>query len=324
MKLTQNPGVNKLIIVEGLTGLGKSTLAHFIARQLQYQQIKAAWVHEGEVGHPLSIEVDPSSIDLFMKTALIRWRDLVSQIESSGETLILEASFFNNLLETLFSHNVPTPKITQYSDMILDTIQPLQPALVYLTHSDTKKALVDNFNRRGVGFRDFVIQLATSTPYAQHRGLSGYEGMIKFWVDFVALTDQLYDRFRFRKIALHNSTGNWEILNQQVLDFLSIEYVVEKQLSDDQAAGFTGTYKDQPSGREFSVRYRNHDLVANLFLEGWTRLIPSTDGTFIAEGWHFIVCFDKDASGKIESLRIEGQDVDYHSLVGTIAERVSN
>ncbi len=324
MKLTQNPGVNKLIIVEGLTGLGKSTLAHFIARQLQYQQIKAAWVHEGELGHPLSIEVDPSSIDLFMKTALIRWRDLVSQIESSGETLILEASFFNNLLETLFSHNVPTPKITQYSDMILDTIQPLQPALVYLTHSDTKKALVDNFNRRGVGFRDFVIQLATSTPYAQHRGLAGYEGMVEFWRDFVALTDQIYDRFRFQKIALLNTAGNWDSLKQGTAEFLSIPYITENQLSEDEAVGFTGVYKDVHNDKVFIVRYQNHALVANIFLEDWTRLIPQSEYLFITEGWHFVIHFENDAFGEIGSLRIEGQDVDYLSLTGTVARKVLN
>lgn len=323
MKLIQNPGVNKLIIVEGLTGLGKSTLAHFIARQIQYQETDTTWVHEGELEHPLSIDSD-SGIDIFMQAALVKWRGLVSHIERSGEIIILDASLFNNLLESLFSHNLPTPKIVQYSEEIQDTIQSLRPALVYLTHSDVSNALAENFRRRGVGFKDFVIRFATTTPYAQHRGLTGYEGMIEFWKDFVALTDQLYDRFRFQKIALHNSAGNWEYLKHQVMDFLSIPFVVEKQLTEDRAAGFTGTYKDQRSGREFAVRYQNHKLVANIFLDDWTRLIPKTSSSFIAEGWHFVVFFEKDASGKVESLRIEGQDVDYLSLKGSVAERVVN
>ena len=323
MKLIQNPGVNKLIIVEGLTGLGKSTLAHFIARQLQYHEIEVTWVHEGELEHPVSIDSD-SGIDIFMQAALVKWRGLVSHIERSGEIIILDASLFNNLLESLFSHNLPTPKIYQFSDEIQDTIQSLQPALVYLTHSDVNKALAENFRRRGVGFKDFVIQFATTTPYAQHRDLTGYEGMIEFWKDFVALTDRLYDRFRFKKIALHNSADNWDILKQQVLDFLSIPYVVEKQLTEDIAAGFTGTYKDVQSGKEFIVQYQNQSLSANIFLDDWTRLIPKTDCSFIAEGWHFVVFFEKDASGKVESLRIEGQDVDYLSLEGSAAERVSN
>ena len=324
MKLTENSRENKLIIVEGLTGLGKSTLAHFLARQLQYQKIKATWVHEDELGHPLFTDVDSSSIDLFMKVALAKWQRFVGHNESSGEIIILEACFFNNLFETLFSHNVPTPKIFRYSDELQDTIQPLQPALVYLTQSDVKKALSENFRRRGVGFKDFVIQLATTTPYAQHRGLTGYEGMIEFWQDFVALTDQLYDRFRFHKIALHTSASNRDSLNQQVLDLLSIPYIVEKQLPEDVAARFTGTYKDIESGKEFIVQYQNQTLSANIFLDDWTRLIPQSENSFIAEGWHFLIRFKQDKSGKTRTLQIDGTDVDYHSLAGTVAERVSN
>lgn len=324
MKLTQNSRENKLIIVEGLTGLGKSTLAHFIARQLQYHKIKATWVHEGELGHPLSTDVDSSSIDLFMKVALTKWQRFVSLNESSGEIIILEACFFNNLFETLFSHNVPTPKIYRYSDELQDTIQSLQPALVYLTQSDVKKALAENFRRRGVGFKDFVIQLATTTPYARHRGLTGYEGMIDFWQDFVALTDQLYNRFRFQKTALQNSACNWDSQKQQVVEFLSIPYIAEKQLSEDEAVDITGTYKDVQSDKEFIVQYHNQTLSANIFLDDWTRLIPQSENSFIAEGWHFLIRFKQDKSGKTRTLQIDGEDVDYHSLTGTVAERVSN
>jgi hypothetical protein len=208
--------------------------------------------------------------------------------------------------------------------VLQDTIAPLQPALVYLTHNDTKQALAENFTRRGSGFKDFVIKFAITTPYAQQRGLIGHEGMVEFWVDFAALTDQLYDRFRFRKIAPLNATGEWETLERRVLDFLSLEYVIEQQLPEDIAAAFTGTYFDQREDRTFTVRYRNHDLVANLFLDDWTRLIPKADSSFLAAGWHFVVNFDKDPTGKASALRIAGQDVDYLSLVGTVAERVSD
>ena len=56
---------SKLIIVEGLTGSGKSIMAHFIARQLEYNGIPASWVHEGEEPHPILMDVE-SSIESFM------------------------------------------------------------------------------------------------------------------------------------------------------------------------------------------------------------------------------------------------------------------
>jgi len=54
---------SKLIIVEGLTGSGKSIMAHFIARQLQYNGIAASWVHEGEEPHPILMDVESSIED---------------------------------------------------------------------------------------------------------------------------------------------------------------------------------------------------------------------------------------------------------------------
>ncbi|NOR44359.1 MAG: hypothetical protein GQ534_02145 [Candidatus Delongbacteria bacterium] len=38
----------KLIIVEGIAGSGKSTTAHYIARQLEKNEIKAKWYYEEE------------------------------------------------------------------------------------------------------------------------------------------------------------------------------------------------------------------------------------------------------------------------------------
>ena len=84
-----------------------------------------------------------------------------------------------------------------------------------------------------------------------------------------------------RRLPSTIHTGNWDSLNQGILDFLSIQYIAEKQLSEDQALGFTGIYKDSHNGKDFSVRYQNHALVANIFLEDWTRLIPQYDETYL-------------------------------------------
>lgn len=314
---------NRLVIVEGLTGLGKSTVAHFIARQLQLNAVAATWVHEGEVPHPVSIELD-TDIKNFMLHALSRWDAFVNKIEVSGEVTVIEAGLFNNLFETLFMHNVSKHKIHQFSDDLQGIIKPLQPALVYLAQSDVSEALEKNFNNRGAGFMDYVIKVSTNNPYAQNRGLQGFQGMVVFWQDFVTLTNECFDRFQFQKIALDNSTGDWVRLKSRVTEFLSIPYIVERQVSDEEAARHIGTYTEEASGKEYVVQYRDHELTINIFLEDWTRLIPITDCSFIAEGWHFEVCFEEDTFGKIESLRIDGQDIDYLSLAGTVAKKMSN
>jgi thymidylate kinase len=312
---------SKLIIVEGLTGSGKSIMAHFIARQLQYNGIPASWVHEGEEPHPILMDVG-SSIEGYMDEMRERWAAYVDQVELSGEVRVVEASFFNNLIESLLAYNVDRPKILQYGDELQALIEPLNPTLVYLVQEDVDRALERNFKGRGKGFRNYVIRYATDTPFAKQRGWEGYEGMVMFWREFVTVTDELFQRYRIRKLKIDNSAGNWDDYNRQVLEYLSIPLIPEQGVSQSEAIKLIGVYKDR-SGKEFTVHYEDGELTINLFLNVRTRLVRRAEQVFLAEGWHFEISFESDGLSGASVMRIGGRDVDYLSLVGTVANKTS-
>jgi thymidylate kinase len=311
---------HELIIVEGLTGSGKSILAHFIARQLQGNGVKAVWVHEGESPHPVSLDVE-SSIEGYMEDMLDRWTAFGDQIEASQAVTVVEACFFNNLIESLLAHNVGRSRIIQYGDALQEIVEPLNPALVYLTQSNVSKALEKSFSDRGEGFENYVIRYATGTPFARHRGLEGYAGMLTFWREFVALTDELFHRYRIKKLMIDTSAGDWDCHNRQVLGFLALPQVSEPRVSACEVARLVGTYRDEKHGKEFIVECKDGELFINLFLDVRTRLIRKTDDLFYAEGWRFEICFEGDESGHLDKMIIGGRDVDYLALAGTVATR---
>jgi len=311
---------SKLIIVEGLTGSGKSIMAHFIARQLQYNGIPASWVHEGEEPHPILIDVE-SNIEDYMAEMRERWAAYVDQVGLSDRVMVVEACFFNNLIDSLLAHNVDRPGIIQYGDELQALIEPLNPTLVYLVQEDVEKALERSFKDRGKDFVDYVIQYATDTPLARRREWEGYEGMLKFWQEFVALTDELFQRYRIRKLRIDNSAGNWNDYNHQVLGCLSIPLVPEQGVSQSEALALIGVYKDRKSDKEFTVYYEDGELTINLFLDVRTRLVRWMEEVFITEGWHFEVSFESDGLSGASVMKIGGQDVDYLPLVGTVADK---
>jgi hypothetical protein len=313
---------SKLIIVEGLTGSGKSIMAHFIARQLQYNGIPASWVHEAEVPHPLSIDIE-SSIEDYMSEMLERWSAYVALIESSGEVIVIEASFFNNLIDDLLIHNVERSRISQYGEALQAIIEPLNPFLVYLVQEDVGGALRRNFANRGKGFEDFVIHLSTSTPLAKQRGWEGYEGMVMFWREFVSVTDELFQKYHIRKLMLDTSTGNWDDCRRQVMESLSLPLRLDPIVTKQEALELVGVYKDQSSDKEFTVQYEAGELTVDIFLKVRTRLVKRAEKVFLTEGWHFEISFEAaDGSSRINRMRIGGRDVDYLSLVGTVAEKM--
>jgi hypothetical protein len=320
---TMNSNVgSKLILVEGLTGSGKSIMAHFIARQLQRNGIPASWVHEGEAPHPILSEMT-TSVDVFLAEIRANWVAYSDQVGSSAEIRVLEACFFNNLLEALWAHNLERPRIIRFADELQAFIEPLNPTLVYLVQGDVKDALERNFNRRGSGFRNYVIEFTTSTPIAKARGWEGYEGMVQFWQEFVALTDALFIRFRGRRLKIDNTAGDWETYNQEVLDYLSIPLIPDQNVSRTEALSLVGVYKARESGKDFAVRFDAGELSINLFLNVWTRLVRHAPNVFLAEGWPFVISFEFGEMSGASTLRIGGRDVDYLVLVGTVADKVS-
>jgi thymidylate kinase len=312
---------SKLIIVEGLTGSGKSIMAHFIARQLRYNDIPASWVHEGEDPHPILMDVE-SSVEDYMAEMRERWTAYIDQMRLSSEVSVVEACFFNNLIESLLAHNVDRERIIQYGDELQALIEPLNPTLIYLVQEDMDRALERNFQRRGEGFKNYVIQYATGTPLAKRKGWESYEGMVLFWREFVAITDELFQRYRIGKLEIDNSSGNWDACNDRVLDFLSIPQIVEQRVSPGEAMRLIGVYKVGGNDREFTVDYEDGELTVNLFEDVRTRLIRRVEKVFIAAGWHFEVSFELDDLNGTSVLRIGGRDVDYLSLVGTAAEKI--
>jgi hypothetical protein len=314
---------SKLIIVEGLTGSGKSIMAHFIARQLQYNGIPASWVHEAEEPHPLSIDIK-TSIEDYMQEMLERWAVYVECVDSSDEVTVIEASFFNNLIEDLLIHNVERSRIVQYGEALQAIIKPLNPFLVYLVQEDVGSALAHNFANRGKGFEDFVIHLSTDTPLAKQRGWEGYQGMVMFWRELVSVTDELFQRYRIKKLMLDTSTGNWDDCRRHVMESLSLPLKPDPIVTKQEALELVGVYKDQSSDKEFTVQYEAGELTVDTFLKVRTRLVKRAEKVFLTEGWHFEISFEAiDDSSRVSRMKIGGKDVGYLSLVGTVADKVS-
>ena len=313
---------SKLIIVEGLTGSGKSIMAHFIARQLQYHGISASWVHEGEVPHPIFTDLD-GSIERYMTQMRENWVAFVDQIESADEVRVVEACFFNNFLETLLAHNIEKAQIIQYAAELEALIQPLDPALVYLAQEDVEGALERNFNHRGTDFKYYVIELATSTPLARERGWEGYQGMLLYWQEFVTLTDELFQRFPGKKIKIDNTAGDWEAYNRQALGYLGLPLIAEQNILSTEALNLIGLYKDRKTGKEFLVGLESGELTINLFLNVRSRLVRHSQNTFAAEGWPFEIRFNTDGLRGAHEMKIGGINVDYLPLVGTVADKMS-
>ena len=112
----------KLIVVDGLPGSGKSTTCQWLELQLQRSGIKARWLPEAEIPHPLwwytqwdgatylPPDFDQIPMTKFIETSLAKWIDFVALVQASEAVYIPESAFFQNVIAdfsiTLISHLV--------------------------------------------------------------------------------------------------------------------------------------------------------------------------------------------------------------------------
>jgi hypothetical protein len=304
----------KLIIIEGLTGSGKSTLAHFIKRQLDRNGIKNTWVHEAEMPHPIFPE-DELKTEEFLQTMPGRWRDFLEKNRKNGSVAVVEAGFFNNLIETPFVDNVDRKILIDFGMQIEAAVQPYSPVLIYLTKEDIPAALTQIFETRGEEFLDFVIEYTDNTAYAKRKGYRGQEGMVKFWVDFWSVLDEIYQKYTINKLAVENSEGNWEDDNQTILSYLGLKYFSDLVLTASEAQRYVGEYQITGSDQSWRVWY--DEATQQLRLNDDSVLLLLEGHRFSLRSYHFEFLFIENDKGEITSFEVQGQDIDYSELVGT-------
>lgn len=60
-------------------------------------------------------------------------------------------------------------------------------------------------------------------------GLTGEIGVIKLWSDYQNFTNQLFERYQFKKLSIENSAGEWDDYHQRILDFLDLNLVIKNR-----------------------------------------------------------------------------------------------
>lgn len=213
----------KLIFVDGIMGSGKSTTATFVANCLEQKSISARVIGEGDEGHPIQMK-DPEeyeSIQGWMAERLMKWAALKASILQSGEVFVLDGQLFHECVDALFYFDVPEMEIKTFVSQVMDVIQAVNPALIYLYQGDVRAALRRTCDERGAWWENWQIDWKVhNRPYGQARGLKGFEGFVQLYINYRQMTDRLFDGLDIEKLAIESGAGDWVGYNKKIKNFL--------------------------------------------------------------------------------------------------------
>jgi hypothetical protein len=215
---------SRLILIEGLPGSGKTSLAEWLCARIEARGVNAAWIPELQPDHPV---IDRPTMRTARATGygercVDRWRAFSNHVQAreSPEVLIAEGCLFQGTVRFLIEYERSADEIDGYLASVEECIAPLHPHLVYLTQTDVGSYLRREFaQRKGEAVVSRISSYSAGTPFAAVRGLEEDSALVALYATYRGVCDRLVqdstlpvleiDAVRFGETAVRDRVMPW-------------------------------------------------------------------------------------------------------------------
>jgi len=186
--------MRRLILIEGMIGAGKSTMAERLAAMLTEGGGGVHAFHEFADNHPIRTP----GVDLIRTGARApgsmydpdQWHAFADRC-AQGTTVILESTVLQNSVMPLFVDDAPIAVVKKLFAELAGRIVPAAPLLVYLRPSDVAAAIRRVHAERGEPWSSRNYAFVSACPWARRRGLVGERAVVELYRAWEQLVDEL-------------------------------------------------------------------------------------------------------------------------------------
>jgi hypothetical protein len=211
----------RLIMLDGLSGSGKSATATYLALQLQSLGAPYRYYWELEVPHPINTrsQLDGRNLSTqeLVDLNLAKWKSFAEWAQEQDVVTILDGKPFHiSVMNMALQDNITQQQIVDFVGAIAELTRPLNPTLIYLRQDDIGQAIRRLGADRGEEWIEDYVQLIESHPTFGGVDFSGLAGMVQFLGRFRDLVEGGFDAMDVRKLSIDTTTGNWHSYYRQV------------------------------------------------------------------------------------------------------------
>lgn len=361
--------MNRLILLEGLPGTGKTTNSYRLFEQLVRNGRDVRWLHEVSQPHPtlffsescltkeayrlftekypeiadmlssiaevrtttvgidyltaarrmpgqenaawyqklLKYDVMDFPLERYEPVALEKWEAFVNAALRNDTIYILDSSVFQYQIFTFLLNGADYRRLAKFVRSIMDMLNPLWPALIYLYREKAEDSIAFIETRRGMKDLESTWARDRERPYYRNKR-QDVTAFFDFLKDYADCAARLYDESKCDKLRIEITAQTWDAYEAEMLRFLGI------------------ARQDAPSYKAKDEMYVNVATGASLSIKDGMltdpegakrRLSPKSPTEFFMEGLPELLCFEDN-----ECVKLCGQQIiPKWSETGTIYTR---
>lgn len=264
---------HKLIIIDGPSTVGKSTVSKSVYKQISKHQ-KSYWLHEECIRHPIRHEefkagdlTSHEGMALNRKSMFEKWQDFRDAIEEKNQVCITEGCLLH-AYDRYFVRSVwDEEQIQDYYKEVLQSIESLNPLIIFLHRPDLRLSFEKAFKARGDWWRDIICDnIPESHKYVKDHNKKDEDIVFGSLLFEQEQMEHIFDRLSCKKLKVDTSEEDWEHYVKSITEKAGYPYNEEKARTDN-LAQYCGTYRLQDGEKIWNIGMDkdNNCLFTSLF-----------------------------------------------------------
>ena len=169
------------------------------------------------------------SIEIFKDIHLKRWTKFRKLIqEDKNKIVIFECAFLqNHVNELLAMHEKDLDYIRKYLNELIETVNEINPKLIYLKQLSVKETLTRVSKERVSDNKeiypdwiDMVTQYFENSNYGKHNNINGFDGLVRYFEQRQAIELEVIKDLPIDNLIVYNTNYNYEAIINMILNNL--------------------------------------------------------------------------------------------------------
>ena len=318
----------KLIIVTGMSGVGKSTSAQNLARLFQQNDISYTWYHEEMKDHPIrwinggeftvGDLCSEEGMELNIADMFDRWTSLINKIMDIGGVHIMEGCLYENINRYFFRGNYSKEKIIAFYDKLMKILELTNLQIIFLYRPKIKENLEKAFVVRGDRWKNLILNPKSYTYFDTHEYVDN-DSVFSMWEEYQNLANSIFERYQGSKIKIDTSEEQWHSYLGSLAEYLNIKHFDKDDLPLTSIEKYCGRYffEDANGKHEIDVISENGNLYCSPF---WFKhILMNSSGNDEFELLGFPMKFSYVFKDKKKFIRVTG-NYDWDIVGNTLEE----